>query len=261
MCGVSARYDGHAGWYDLTFSSYAHESAGLLAELVGPADPADPVCLDIGCGTGLHIGALQAMGYHVIGLDLSADQLRVAAVRNRQLVRADASQLPFPAASIARVTMTYTHTDIDIDNFPAAVAEAARVLKPGGRLVYLGMHPAYVGAFVDRQDEATRQELRFTAGYGDERLHQDPTGRYPVRSRVGARNLTLGSFLNAFLAPPGLRLTDVSEFDTTLRRWQPIPHDGHVLPWNIAITAHACSVASNAGWPCHATPDCDSARN
>jgi predicted TPR repeat methyltransferase len=73
---VRARYDGHADWYDTRFRSLGDEqgSAGFLARLLGPADPDDPVCADIGCGTGLHFQAVRARGYTVIGIDLSADQ-------------------------------------------------------------------------------------------------------------------------------------------------------------------------------------------
>ncbi|MFC5004069.1 class I SAM-dependent methyltransferase [Dactylosporangium cerinum] len=207
----------------------------MLARLLGPADPADPVCLDIGCGTGLHFAAVAAGGHTVIGVDLSADQLRVAAARNPRLVRADAGRLPFAAASVPAVVMTYIHTDVE--DFARVIAAAARVLRPGGRLVYLGLHPAYVGPFLDRQDEVERHELRLAAGYGDERHAVDPTGRFPVRSRVGSRSLTLATFLRAFLVQPSLRLEDVVEVDTDMRPWQPPPGDGRVVPWNLAVTA------------------------
>ncbi len=236
---LAARYDGHADWYDENFHGLSDESgsAGLLTRMLGPADPTDPVCLDIGCGTGLHFAAMRSSGYTVTGVDLSRDQLRIAATRNHRVIQADARRLPFPSAAIGTVTMTFIHTDVD--DFPSAVAEALRVLRPGGRLLYLGLHPAFVGAFVDRSDEVTARSVSYRAGYGDERLQVDPTGRFPVRSRVGARNLTLGTFLSAFLSQPGLRLSSVDELDTGMRPWRPDAGDGRVVPWNIAVTARA----------------------
>ena len=232
-----ARYDGHADWYDATFRRYSDEdgSAGVLARLLGPADRGDPVCLDIGCGTGLHFAAVERLGHTVVGVDLSADQLRVAATRNPRVVRADAGRLPLADASVPAVVMTFIHTDVD--DFPRVVGEAARVLRPGGRLVYVGLHPAYVGPFLDRQGETGDRELRLAPGYGDERLHHDPSGRFPVRSRVGSRSLTLETFLGAFLAQPTLRLTSLVELDTGLRPWLAGPGDGRVVPWNLAVTA------------------------
>jgi ubiquinone/menaquinone biosynthesis C-methylase UbiE len=88
------------------------------------------------------------------------------------VVRADAGRLPFADFSILVATMTFIHTDVD--DFPAVVAEAARVLRPGGRLVYLGLHPAFVGAFIDRRTELEEQELRVQPGYGDERAACPP---------------------------------------------------------------------------------------
>jgi ubiquinone/menaquinone biosynthesis C-methylase UbiE len=236
---VDARYDGHADWYDATFRDLGDEagSAGLLGRLLGPVDVDCSVCLDVGCGTGLHFGPVAARGYTVLGVDLSADQLRIAASRNRRLVRADAARLPLPDASVPAVVMTFIHTDVD--DFPATVAEAARILRPGGRLIYLGVHPGYVGAFIDRQAEVESHEVRISAGYGEERLRRDVSGRFPVRSRVGACNLTLQTLVNAFLAQETLRLTSFIELDTAMQPWRRHPPDGRVVPWNIALVARA----------------------
>jgi SAM-dependent methyltransferase len=232
-----ARYDGHADWYDEKFRDYgsADGSGGVVARLLGPADPGGAVCLDVGCGTGLHFAAVRAGGYTVVGVDFSGDQLRRAASREPRLVRGDARRLPLAGGSVPAVLMTFTHTDID--DFPAAVGEAARVLRPGGRLVYLGPHPAYVGAFADRSNEVDDGRLCLAPGYGDERLQRDASGRFPVRSRVGARNLTLATFLGAFLAQETLRLSSVEEFDTRLRPWRADATDRRVVPWNLAVTA------------------------
>jgi SAM-dependent methyltransferase len=231
---MDARYDGHAEWYDATYRRYGDRdgSSGLLARLLGPGDV---LCLDLGCGTGLHFAAVQELGYTVLGVDLSGDQLRLAAARNPWVVQADAHRLPLPDGAVGVVTMTSTHTDID--DFAVVVGEATRVLRPGGRLVYLGPHPCFVGAFAVRTEEPAERGFRVGPGYGDERLQRDPTGRFPFRSRVGSRNLTLTTFLGALLAQPALRLTAVTEYDTDLREWTTEPADGRVTPWNIAVIA------------------------
>ena len=46
---VSRRYEGHADWYDaLRFPAQEDGSARLLAPLLGPADPGNPICLHAG---------------------------------------------------------------------------------------------------------------------------------------------------------------------------------------------------------------------
>jgi hypothetical protein len=51
-----------------------------------------------------------------------------------------------------------------------------------------------------------------------------------MRSRVGARYLTLGTFLSAFLAHDKLRLSSVAELDTDMQPWRVDASDGRVVP-------------------------------
>jgi len=74
-----ARYDGHADWYDDWRKPHAASTARELADLLGPGEE---LCLDLGCGTGLFLDALAATGRAVVGLDRSADQLRIACGRD-----------------------------------------------------------------------------------------------------------------------------------------------------------------------------------
>ena len=96
--------------------------------------------LDIGTGTG---SVLQLVGHEVkaaVGVDLSREMLQVAraniaraALGNCQVRQADMYQLPFPAASFDAVTL---HMVLHFAEEPGRVlAEAARILRPGGRMV------------------------------------------------------------------------------------------------------------------------------
>lgn len=88
--------------------------------------------LDVACGSGLALQRAHARGAQVAGVDASADLLRIAAERCPAAVlhEGDMAHLPFDDASFDVVT-SFNGFMYGTD---AALAEAARVLRPGGRL-------------------------------------------------------------------------------------------------------------------------------
>ena len=103
----------------------------LLA--VGPGD----LLVDLGCGTGDLCELGRAAGARVIGVDFSAGMLARARARGAAdaLLRADACRLPLGDASASVVTSAFALRNVI--SIPALLAEAARVLRPGGRLALL----------------------------------------------------------------------------------------------------------------------------
>jgi SAM-dependent methyltransferase len=93
----------------------------VAPELVGPV-------LDAGCGEG-RLRSLLDGEVHWVGLDASPAQL--AANPYRPVVRADMRRLPFADHSFAEVVHLWCL--YHLDDPVTAVAEAARVLRPGGR--------------------------------------------------------------------------------------------------------------------------------
>ncbi len=232
----TARYDGNADWYDASYRAYAdsHSWGALVRELLGQPPAQGAACLDVGSGTGLHASSIAAAGYAPIGLDLSADQLDIARTRMSALVRGDAARLPFASGSVPRVISVFTHTDMD--DFSSAVAEVARVLSDAGRFIYIGLHPCFVGSFLDRTAEVESRTLCLQPGYGEADIRRDATGRFSLRSRVGGNNLARGDFLQAFLDAPRLSIRSFRELDTTSAHWDRHA-DGRIIPWNLAIFA------------------------
>ena len=195
-----ALYDGFADWYDEHLARFTLASSDTLARLLGSGDGR---CLDLGCGTGLHIEAVAGLGWRVTGVDISADQLRIAHTRAGQvaeLVLGDASALPFDDRSFDAVVSMYTHTDVD--DFSALVREGARVLRPGGRFVYVGLHPCFVGHHAQFVDDRTPPILH--GGYREPGRRYDAPGISPegLRAKVGAVHLPLDALLRAFLSQP-----------------------------------------------------------
>ena len=143
-----ARYDGFADWYDETHgaaSQWMELVRDSVRELLGAGAGR---LLDLGCGGGARTPLLQDLGWTVVGVDLSADQLDVARARLGaavELVEADAADLPFADESFDAVAALVVHTDLD--DYPGAVTEAARVLRPGGAYVHAGIHPCFFGHF------------------------------------------------------------------------------------------------------------------
>lgn len=163
MTSPRARYDGHAEWYDQTFSvSLNEDEVAFVREWLGPGG--GQTCLDVACGTGRYGPVLADAGYHTVGFDISADQLRFARRKLGAACRADARRLPVQDASVAVAAGMFFHNDVE--DFAAVVHDVARCLRPGGRLVYLGVHPCFVGPFVNRMTECEDLRLSFAVGYG-----------------------------------------------------------------------------------------------
>jgi ubiquinone/menaquinone biosynthesis C-methylase UbiE len=110
-----------------------------VAELIAAAGGLGPAsrALELGIGTGRIALPLAARVGSVIGVDLSAPMLAVlAAKRGARPVRAalaDAARLPFPGASFDAVIGV--HVFHLIPRWREVLAETARVLRPGARLL------------------------------------------------------------------------------------------------------------------------------
>lgn len=139
-----------------------------------------------------------------LGLDLSRGQLRHARAR-LPVARADAARLPVTDRSVPAVVCVLAHTDVP--DYPAVLAQAARVLRPGGRFVHLGVHPCFVGAFADWSDRA---RVVVSTGYADRSYRFDSWTPHGVRARVGAWHLPLADLLHAAVQA-GLQLGEVVE--------------------------------------------------
>jgi SAM-dependent methyltransferase len=202
-----ARYDGVADWYDreLATSELGVSARRTAMRLLGPGPGR---LLDLGCGGGSHAVAFSSLDWTVTGIDVSDEQLRLAHARGIDAVRADAARLPFASASFDAAVSMWTHTDLD--DFAGALSESARVLRPGGAFVYLGVHPCFVGP-----------HSRFVAGLGMPELHpgyrvegryDDAPGVSPqgLRAKVGAVHIPLGRFLQLFV-DAGFRLERFEE--------------------------------------------------
>jgi ArsR family transcriptional regulator len=159
-----------------------------LGALVGLV-PDTWVVGDLGCGTGVTAASLAPYVARVIGVDGSAEMLAAAARRlnrfeNVELRRGTLEGLPIEDASLdAALMMLVLH------HLPApaeALAEAARVIKPGGRVLIVDMLP-------HEHDEYRRQMGHIWLGFAEEHVRRLLANAGFVQTAVHAMPLAAGA--------------------------------------------------------------------
>ena len=136
---VGSRFDSVAG----RFKREVDDDDYRLRAVVRALDGLDrPKVLDLGCCKGRFARRLEARGASVVGLDLSARMLAEAEGLDR--VRGAVRDLPFADGAFDAVIAieTFEH----VRDVHAALVEARRVLRPGGRLVVIDKNAASLNA-------------------------------------------------------------------------------------------------------------------
>jgi ubiquinone/menaquinone biosynthesis C-methylase UbiE len=104
--------------------------------------PPGGAVLELGSGPGHLLTDLARLGYRPVGLDLSRAMLRQARRRHQRqgqaipLCRGRAWELPFATAAFDAIVMTFPTAYV---HNPATLAQLARVLRAGGRVVVVEM--------------------------------------------------------------------------------------------------------------------------
>lgn len=188
--------------------------------------------LEIGSGAGQCGRWLITQGADAVGLELSRGQLEHSRRIDERsgialpVVQADAEHLPFASESFDLVCSSYGALPFVADK-TAVLSEVARVLRPGGRLVFSTTHPLR-WSFLDSPEE---EGLVAVHSYFDRRAYveEDADGEptYIEHHR------TMGDWVRE-IAASGLRLIDLVEpewpedNDRTWGGWSPLR--GRVIP-------------------------------
>jgi 2-polyprenyl-6-hydroxyphenyl methylase/3-demethylubiquinone-9 3-methyltransferase len=141
-------YDEHASsWWNFNNPIFEPLHAMVPARLAyldrHDIDVAGKIVVDAGCGGGYVAGPLAARGARVVGLDIAPRALAAARdhdlhrpLRGLAFAQASAVALPIASSSVDVVVSTdvLVHLSPSLGGARAAIAEAARVLRPGGVL-------------------------------------------------------------------------------------------------------------------------------
>ncbi|KQN40340.1 ArsR family transcriptional regulator [Sphingomonas sp. Leaf407] len=165
---AAAWFEAHAGEWDAIRSLHVAEEAveAAMARTLGQARL--DLLVDIGTGTGRMLELFAPQSAAAIGIDRSSEMLRLARAKltergldHAELRQADLYALPIEdgAADAAVV-----HHVLHFAQHPgAAIAEAARVLRPGGRLLICDFAP-------HEREELRSRDAHARLGFSDEQM-------------------------------------------------------------------------------------------
>jgi SAM-dependent methyltransferase len=108
--------------------------------------------LDVGCGPGRHVAALASRGAGVVGVDISADFLRL--VSGGPVARADARRLPVASGSFD-VAISLCQGGFGLlggEEDGLVLAELARVVRPGGKVAVSAFSAYFAVRYLEEGD-------------------------------------------------------------------------------------------------------------
>jgi SAM-dependent methyltransferase len=213
VCADEASVSEFGGWTDSATAYIGFQDAQdpnrtmlldpVMLRLCG--DVRGKLTLDVGCGEGRFMRMLGECGADAVGIDPIATMVRTSLERGSgALVRSMAEALPFAAASFD-VVVSYI-TLVDIVGYREAIAEMARVLRPGGALIVANLGFITAGYGWEKAADGTRLHQKIDR-YADEwsqvyewrgikiRNHHRPLANYM------AAYLSSGLTLRAFEEP------------------------------------------------------------
>ena len=123
----------HAWWDERGPFAALHWLAVARGRLVPAPSAQGALLVDLGCGGGLMAPHVPA-GFRHVGVDRNAAALEQAAARGIEPLLADVGAVPLPdgCAEVVVAGELIEH----VEDLPALVAEIARLLQPGGIVVY-----------------------------------------------------------------------------------------------------------------------------
>lgn len=125
-----------------------------ILDSIGPVDGMR--VLDAGCGEGYLTRQIASSGAHALGVDRSRNLIEAA----KNLVPSGASSPTFEVQDVTDLSLESNSFDLvicnhlmnDLPDPTGPIQEFSRILRPGGRLVVLMLHPCFYGDRASRSD-------------------------------------------------------------------------------------------------------------
>jgi len=159
-----------------------------LLAMSGPRE-AD-ACVDLGAGTGFVTSAIAPLVSSVLAVDISpamadslTERMARAGLRNVRAEVADLRELRLPPASADLIVSSYALHHLRDADKRALTAEAARWLRPGGRIVIADM--MFGRGTSERDRRILRQKVAVFAAKG-------PAGWWRIAKNLGRYGLGVG---------------------------------------------------------------------
>jgi len=175
--------------------------------------------LDIGCGNGYVLSRYAKEGADVYGIDITSTAIRISQKRFKLMnltghfQQANMQELPFPGGTFDCVScMGVAHHTPDPEK---GVREIHRVLKPGGRLIFMVYH---------------RNSVLYRAGFLVHGLLQGKSKRQLVNEVDGASNPKGDVYSRAELKVLLKDFVDHEIFSGLIQGWMFLPKVGRFLP-------------------------------
>jgi ArsR family transcriptional regulator len=213
---AQAWFQAHAGEWDAIRALHVADEAveAAMAGMLGAGMPGDGaphgaglgVLVDVGTGTGRMLELFGARATRAVGIDRSSEMLRLARAKLAdaglsavELRQADLYQLPLAEGEADAVLL---HHVLHFVQAPGqAIAEAARVLGPGGRLLVADFAP-------HAREELRIEQGHLRLGFADDQVAQwfgDAGLALSRTETLGGAELTVKLWLGRC---PGARLKE-----------------------------------------------------
>ncbi len=144
-----------------------------VLKAIGPADGL--TILDAGCGEGYLSRALANAGAIVSGIDLSPTLIAAASASaspDSKPARYETGSLyNLPHGDKAFDIVVCNHVINDLRDPGTAISEFARVLRPGGKLIILMLHPCFYNSHADREKAGPASTLA-SSYFGERKIEQ-----------------------------------------------------------------------------------------